>query len=103
MSSNTFSSRNGVSDAGTRVASENVQAPALTVSATELAANTEPASRRIRRAHQILGDLLLADDFEHEHGLLIGVVAEQLNRILLELDQMSGLQRMFELWVQDAP
>lgn len=61
------------------------------------------ASVRIRQARQLLEDLVLEDDLDGDNGLLLTAVAFELNRILLELEQFAGLQRMFELWVQDAP
>ena len=98
MSSKVISNRSGVSHAGIGVGNVNVLAPVE----RRISADVEPASARIRRAHGLLRDLLSEDEFEHENGLLLGAVAEGLNRILLELDQISGLQRLFELWVQDA-
>jgi hypothetical protein len=99
MSSKATSNRSGVSRAEIGVGNVSVLAPVE----RRISADGEPASARIRRAHGLLADLLSEDEFEHENGLLLGAVSEPLNRILLELDQISGMQRLFELWVQDAP
>jgi hypothetical protein len=77
--------------------SENVQL------ALALKPISAPASVRIRQARQALEDLVLEDELETENGLLLSAVAYELNGILLELDQLAGQQRMFELWIQDAP
>jgi hypothetical protein len=76
--------------------------PAPTVDVA-LPAGAEPASLRIRQAHTVIANLLLEDDLEHENGLLLGSVTVDLNEILLELDRISGLQRMFEAVMLDAP
>jgi hypothetical protein len=68
-----------------------------------LARAEPPASVRIRQARQLLEHLVLEDEFESDNGLLLGAVAESLNEMLLELDHLAGLNRMFELWVKDAP
>lgn len=65
-------------------------------------ARNDAASLRIRQARQLLEDLVLEDEFQTENGLLLAAVSESLSEILLELEQLVGLQRMFELWVQDA-
>jgi hypothetical protein len=98
-----FSSRSAVRIVEKRVDGENSQLVlALPVGASSRA---EPvrASARIRQAHQVLADLLLVDEMGYGGDLLLGAVAESLNEMLLELDQISGLQRLFELWVEDAP
>lgn len=58
------------------------------------------ASVRIREAREAIADIVLEDDMEHENGLLLSSVAVDLNEILLELDRLSGLQRMFEAVMQ---
>lgn len=67
------------------------------------AGRDESASAQIRLVRGILADLLLKDDFAFENTLLLSAVSEDLNRIVLELENLAGLQRMFELWVSDAP
>jgi hypothetical protein len=71
--------------------------------ALELKPISALASIRIRQARQLLEDLVLEDELDTENGLLLSAVAYELNGILLELDQLAGQQRMFELWIQDAP
>ncbi len=76
-----------------------VQLPLAIVTHAPLtpAAGAEQGSARIRQALEILRDLLLAED------VLIGVVASRLDVLAFELEQLAGTQRLFELWVQDAP
>jgi hypothetical protein len=59
----------------------------------------ETPSARIRSARYVLGELLLKNEFGYGGELLVGDVAESLNRILIELDHLAGLQELFELWV----
>jgi hypothetical protein len=99
-----FSNRSAVRIVEKRVDGENSQLVlALPLGASSRTERREPASARIRQAHQVLADLLLVDEMGYGGDLLLGAVAESLNEMLLELDQISGLQRLFELWVEDAP
>jgi hypothetical protein len=59
---------------------------------------SDSAAGKIREARGILADLLLRDELAFGNSLLVGAVAEDLNRLLLELDQAAGLQQLFELW-----
>jgi len=59
---------------------------------------SDSAAGKIREARGILADLLLKDELAFGNSLLVGAVAEDLNRMLLELDQAAGLQQLFELW-----
>lgn len=58
----------------------------------------ELASARIRRAQDILRALLVEDELAGEAGDLSASIAVRLDRIQLELSQLSGLQHLFELW-----
>ena len=58
----------------------------------------DSAAEKIREARGILADLLLRDELAFGNSLLVGAVAEDLNRMLLELDKAAGLQQLFELW-----
>jgi len=60
---------------------------------------SDSAAGKIREARGILADLLLKDELAFGNSLLVGAVAEDLNRMLLELDQAAGLQQLFELWI----
>lgn len=96
-----FSSLNAVRIVEKEAVSENATAVPPAATAPTPPALAEPASARIRRASKLLEDLLLEDDLGSIS--LIGQASEGLNRILLELDQVAGVQRLFELWIQDAP
>jgi len=97
-----FTNQNVVSTAGRKEATENAtnETP-LRITAAKIV--VERPSARLRRVRGLIEDLLLEDDLEHENGLLMSSVEYDLNRIVIELDQISGLQHMFELWVEDAP
>ena len=99
-----FTNQNAVSTAGRKEATENAtnEAP-LRITAARVVERTERPSARLRHVRGLIEDLLLEDDLEHENGLLMSSVEYDLNRIVIELDQISGLQHMFELWVEDAP
>ena len=93
-----FTNQNAVSTAGRKAGTEN-EAP-LRITAAHV---VEHPSARIRHVRGLIENLLLEDDLEHENGLLMSSVEYDLNRIVVELDQIAGLQHMFELWVEDAP
>jgi hypothetical protein len=57
------------------------------------------ASRIILTARAELRDLLLKDDLAYSGSLLLGPVAEDLDRITIELDSLAGQQKLFELWI----
>jgi len=97
-----FTNQNVVSTAGRKAGTENAtnEAP-LRITAAKIV--VERPSARLRRVRGLIEDLLLEDDLEHENGLLMSSVEYDLNRIVVELDQIAGLQHMFELWVEDAP
>jgi len=99
-----FTNQNVVSTAGRKEATENAtnETP-LRITAARVVERRERPSSRLRRVRGLIEDLLLEDDLEHENGLLMSSVEYDLNRIVIELDQISGLQHMFELWVEDAP
>ena len=99
-----FTNQNAVSTAGRKEATENAtnEAP-LRITAARVVERVERPSARLRRVRGLIEDLLLEDDLEHENGLLMSSVEYDLNRIVVELDQIAGLQHMFELWVEDAP
>jgi hypothetical protein len=64
----------------------------------------ERPSTRILLAREILGDLLLKDEFAFSGSLLVGPVAEKLNEMMISLDEAAGLQKLFECWVgPDGP
>jgi len=98
-----FSSLNAVRIVEKEAVSENATVPPAATAPIPAVPveEREPASARIRRASKLLEDLLLEDDLGSIS--LIGQASEGLNRILLELDQVAGVQRLFELWIQDAP
>jgi hypothetical protein len=95
-----FTNQNAVSTAGRKAGTENNEALRITATTTRV---VERPSARIRHVRGLIENLLLEDDLEHENALLLSAAADELNRILLELDTIAGLQHMFELWVQDAP
>jgi len=104
-----FTNQNAVSTAGRKEATENAtnEAP-LRITAARVVderpvERVERPSTRLRRVRGLIEDLLLEDDLEHENGLLMSSVEYDLNRIVVKLDQIAGLQHMFELWVEDAP
>jgi hypothetical protein len=79
------------------------------VAPAETKAESRPSDRtgrddspaeRIRKAREILTDLLLKDELAFQNTLLVGPVAEDLNRIALELEQSAGMQQLFELWIR---
>lgn len=73
--------------------------PAETPTVSEIRrGRDECASAKIRQARELLCDVLLT-----EEGALLGAVSEDLDSIALELESLAGLQRLFELWVADAP
>jgi hypothetical protein len=55
------------------------------------------ASAEIRRARDILRDVLLRDD-EGDEVILTGQVSSGLNEIVCTLDSLAGLQHLFEVW-----
>jgi hypothetical protein len=55
------------------------------------------ASAEIRRARDILRDVLLRED-EIEEAVLVGQVSTGLNEITCALDNLAGLQHLFEVW-----
>lgn len=55
------------------------------------------ASDEIRRARDILRDVLLRDD-ESDELALVGQVSSGLNEIICTLDSLAGLQMLFENW-----
>ena len=55
------------------------------------------ASAEILRARDLLRDILLRED-ETEAVVLVGKVSSDLNEIVCTLDNLAGLQKMFELW-----
>lgn len=57
------------------------------------------ASREISAACDRLRDLLLVDDMNFGNALLVGCVAERLDSLILELKQLEGLQKLFEMYV----
>lgn len=57
-----------------------------------------PASERMQRAREILTDLLCCDGFDDEQ-MLPGKVSEGLSAVVLELDSLAGMQKLYELWV----
>ena len=63
--------------------------------------STKSAADRIRQASEILKDLLVDDDLV-SGILLIGPVSESLNEVVMELDNLSGLQNLFEMWITAA-
>lgn len=95
-----FTNQNAVSTAGRKAGTENDRP--LRITAAHVVDEVRP-SARIRHVRGLIENLLLEDDLEHENGLLMSSVAYDLNRLVVELDQIAGLQHMFELWVQDAP
>ena len=58
----------------------------------------QSASAEIRRARDLLRDILLRED-ETEETVLVGKVSERLNEIVLDLDNLAGLQDVFDAWV----
>jgi len=54
-------------------------------------------SSDIRRAGEILRQLLMLDDSVSD-GILVGTVAEGLNHITLELESLAGRQELFEMY-----
>lgn len=89
------SSRSGASIAAPEAETESKQM-VLELRAISASAGTEPPSARLRVVREMLADLVLEDDLDQGNGLLLSSVAVDLNEILLELDRLSGLQRMFE-------
>jgi hypothetical protein len=60
----------------------------------------ECACARIRLASQVLRELLLKDELAFGKTLVIGVVSSRLDEIQGELEQLAGMQRLFETWVE---
>jgi hypothetical protein len=60
-------------------------------------ADSHSASAEIRRARDILRDVLLRED-EIEETVLVGQVSTGLNEITCQLDNLAGLQHLFEVW-----
>ena len=59
------------------------------------------ASAEILRARDLLRDVLLRDDEtdgEAENAALVGEVSSRLNEIVCALDNLAGLQHLFEVW-----
>jgi hypothetical protein len=67
--------------------------------AKSAAQKSEPstASTEILRARDLLRDLLLRED-ETEDAVLVGQVSSGLNEIVCTLDNLAGLQHLFEVW-----
>jgi hypothetical protein len=76
--------------------------PAVLATETALAhpAAGECACARIRLASQVLRELLLKDELAFGKTLVIGVVSSRLDEIQGELEQLAGMQRLFETWVE---
>jgi hypothetical protein len=74
--------------------SPSVAAPAEKRSEAGKAGENELPSARIRRARELVGDVLLEDEER-----LLGLVSERLNSMMLELDTLAGRQKLFELWI----
>ncbi len=81
--------------------SRNVVAPAekRNDNRNQHAGRDDSAAEKIREARGILADVLLRDDLAFKNTALLGAVADDLNRIVLELEQSAGLQQLFELWI----
>lgn len=58
---------------------------------------TGSASAEILRARDLLRDVLLRED-ETENIVLVGQVSTGLNEIVCTLDNLAGLQHLFEVW-----
>jgi len=67
--------------------------------ASHAAPKSEPstASAEILRARDLLRDILLRED-EIEEVVLVGQVSIGLNEIVCTLDNLAGLQHLFEVW-----
>lgn len=61
--------------------------------------SASPASAEIRRARDLLRDILLRED-ETEEVVLIGQVSTGLNEMVCSLDNLAALQQLFEVWSQ---
>jgi len=68
---------------------------AASPAARKSAPNT--ASAEILRARDLLRDVLLRED-ETEETVLVGKVSNGLNEIIARLDNLAGLQQLFEVW-----
>jgi hypothetical protein len=80
--------------------------PAVVLETTLETAPAHPAAgdcacSRIRLASQVLRELLLKDELAFGKTLVIGVVATRLDEMQAELEQLAGMQRLFETWIQD--
>ena len=71
---------------------------ALTLNRIELKPARKCASTQIRAARSLLCELLVRDDRSGE-AVLVGTVREVLDRAVLRLDQLAGMQELYELWV----
>jgi hypothetical protein len=99
-----FTNQNALSTVGRKAGTENAASEApLRITAARVVERIERPSARLRHVRGLIEDLLLEDDFEHENGLLMSSVEYDLNRIVVELDQIAGSQHMFELWIQEVP
>ena len=73
--------------------------PPSAVSPAAPNARTATASAEIQRARDLLRDLLLRDD-ETDDLALVSQVSSGLNEIVVTLDSLAGLQKMFEVWAK---
>lgn len=62
--------------------------------------NNESGSARIRQAGWLLREITLRDKYGSESFLSV-MVAERLNELVIELDELAGAQLLFELWIGD--
>jgi hypothetical protein len=58
----------------------------------------DSGSARIRCAGALLREIVMRDACGPESFLSV-MVAERVNEVILELDDIAGMQLMFELWV----
>ena len=65
--------------------------------APKSASTASAASAEILRARDLLRDILLRED-ETEDVVLVGQVSTGLNEIICILDNLAGLQQLFEAW-----
>ncbi len=82
------------------MSSTGCMSPSAANRAGKLNANTGAPSALLVELRDAIRDLLLRHDMDQE--CLASRVAEELNRLVLELDHLRGLQYLFELWVYDG-
>ena len=72
--------------------------PSAAPPAAPRSASSASASAEIQRACDLLRDLLLREDEADEDMVFVGEVRDGLNEIVCRLNDLAGLQTLFEVW-----